>query len=396
MLSKYDFYWQKRLGEIKDLLEEAYEKGVSGQINVSGLKDFGKRQSWWGDVILSQSGIERSEMAQARSLGNVILKNALLSEFKDAKFRLVISVNLKLRAEKAKTKERFDKIPFSCRKVEIKKARIYKRKEDVKENKKRLVEILTEIPWGIWEKIVRQEPEWVNMESFLPIYGFGPFSVLMIVTGLNDYQLKGKAEKVYWPEIHEHLKNFPPPDNPQKLYNLLEPFYRKERLWNTKLRRLYRFLNSFLAQKLWESIPSEVAKKFPRIWKSLAQVMGQKPQDKTISFAMKCLGLSLMMKGEYSFDFTMIPIPVDSRVVRFTERVGILSSSDAKAIRQLWSEILTSLRKCYPSLTMIHLDSLVWQVASLGDVELKSYFEELGIPEVGGNLIKLSEGQDKV
>ena len=105
MPSKYDFYWQKRLGEIKNLLEEAYEKGVSRQIDVSDLKDFGKRQSWHGDVVLSQSEIERSEMAHARSLGNVILKNALLSEFKDVKFRLVISANLKLRAEKAKTRE---------------------------------------------------------------------------------------------------------------------------------------------------------------------------------------------------------------------------------------------------------------------------------------------------
>ena len=117
--------------------------------------------------------------------------------------------------------------------------------------------------------------------------------------------------------------------------------------------------------------------------------MRQKPQDKTISFAMKCLGLSLMMKREYSFDFTKIPIPVDSRVARFTERVSILFSSDAKAIRQLWSEILTSLRECYPSLTMIHLDSLVWQIASLEDAGIKSYFEGLGIHKVGNELMKL-------
>jgi len=393
MASKYDPYWEERLNKIREILNEAYRYGKSREIDVSGIKVLGKRQSWYGDVILSQSGIERSEMAHARSLGNVILKNALISEFEDAKFRLVISANLKLRAEKAKTKERFDKIPFSYGKVEIKKARIiYERKEDVRENKKRLAEILAEIPWDVWEKIVRWEPEWENMESFLPVYGFGPFSVLMVAAGLNDYQLKGKAEKVYWPEIHEHLKNLPPPQNPQKLYNLLEPFYRKERLWKRKLHRLGKFLGSFLAQKLWESIPSEVVKEFPAIWKILAQLMGQKPQDKTISFAMKCLGLSLMMKGEYSFDFTEIPIPVDSRVARFTGRVGLLSSSGAKAIRQLWSEILTSLRKYYPSLTMIHLDSLIWQIASLDDAGVKSYFAELGIPQVGDKLIELFRG----
>ncbi|MCD6231914.1 N-glycosylase/DNA lyase [Candidatus Aerophobetes bacterium] len=389
MPSKYDLYWQKRLGEIKNLLEEAYEKGVSRQIDVSDLKDFGKRQSWYGDVILSQSGIERSEMAHARSLGNVILKNALLPEFKDAKFRLVISMNLKLRAEKVGASKRSYKMPFSSRKVEVKKAYIYERKEDVKENKKRLVEILTEIPWGVWEKIVRQEPEWVNMESFLPIYGFGPFSVLMVVAGLNDYQLKGKAEKVYWSEISRLLKNSPPPQSPEELYNLLEPFYRQERLWNVKLNRLDRFFQSLLPRKLWESTPSIVAKEFPDIWINLAQIMRQRPQDKTISFAMKCLGMSLMMAGEYNFDFTKIPIPVDSRVARFTERVGILFSSDAKAIRQLWSEILTSLRECYPSLTMIHLDSLVWQIASLEDAGIKSYFEGLGIHKVGNELMKL-------
>ncbi|MDI9642767.1 MAG: hypothetical protein QXQ38_07630 [Archaeoglobaceae archaeon] len=38
------------------------------------------------------------------------------------------------------------------------------------------------------------------MEEFLRL-DFGKFAVLMVSAGLNDFKLKGKAEKVYWSEI---------------------------------------------------------------------------------------------------------------------------------------------------------------------------------------------------
>ena len=71
--------------------------------------------------------------------------------------------------------------------------------------KERLIKILSDIPDEAWEEIVRKEPEWKFIERIYKI-GFGPSSVIIVATGLNDYQLKkGGAEEVYWPEILKKL-----------------------------------------------------------------------------------------------------------------------------------------------------------------------------------------------
>jgi len=64
-------------------------------------------------------------------------------------------------------------------------------------NLNEILEIFSQIPLEVWNKIVQEEPEWKNMREILEKYGFGRFAVLMIVTGLNDFQLKGKAEVAY-------------------------------------------------------------------------------------------------------------------------------------------------------------------------------------------------------
>ncbi|RLI74098.1 hypothetical protein DRP04_15070, partial [Archaeoglobales archaeon] len=63
--------------------------------------------------------------------------------------------------------------------------------------------VLSEIPTEVWNRIVEMEPEWIHMEEFLGKYGFGRFTVLMLAAGLNDFQLKGKAEVAYWPKLRE-------------------------------------------------------------------------------------------------------------------------------------------------------------------------------------------------
>lgn len=253
-------------------------------------------------------------------------------------------------------------------------------------NEKKLVEIFSEIPWDVWEKIVKKEPEWQNMEPFLS-YNFGPFAVLMLVTGLNDYQLKGKADVAYWPNIRKVLEASPPLKSPNDLCKLLMPFYQKERLNTNKIERLERFLRSSLASQLWGSSPQRVSADFLNIWGNLAKIMHQKPQAKTIVFAMKCLGICLLIAKEYEFDFSIL-VPVDSRVMRFTNLLGFNAGSDDD-IRAFWSDILTILRKGDPRITMIHLDSLIWQIASMNKYEMQRYFRDLGIPRIGEHLCAL-------
>ena len=258
---------------------------------------------------------------------------------------------------------------------------------EVVRNQRKFVEILKEIPQSVWDRVVKKAPEWQNLVSFSDLYGFGPFSVLMLVIGLNAYQLKGRAEVAYFPKIRELLERYPAPRTPRELLKLLNLFYAHERLNRKKVQRLDKVLRSPLASYLWESSPEEISSNFMRIWGEVTQLMGQRPQDKTIAFAMKCLGLSLLMEEDHTFDFSTIPIPVDSRVAKLTQRAVLCINMTDQEIRAVWNEILSDLQRTLPRITMIHLDSLVWQIASLQESELRDYFKTLGIDNVGNNVL---------
>ena len=81
-----------------------------------------------------------------------------------------------------------------------------------------------------WEEILRNEPEWKEMKPVLKQYPKNAFLVLMLVAGLNTYQLKGGAEKNYWPKLANYLLQQEVPASLDALLNLLKPFYAKERL----------------------------------------------------------------------------------------------------------------------------------------------------------------------
>lgn len=232
----------------------------------------------------------------------------------------------------------------------------------------RVVSVLAQIPIEVWDKITEKEPEWRNMKGYLEKYGFGRFAVLMLAAGLNDFQLKGKAEVAYWPKLRETLERHGIQDSPKDLESILSEFYRDERLPELKLTRLNRFLSSKLARKLWSAKPDEVIRDFLKIWYELANTMRQSRDAKTITFAMKCLGITLLMSGKTDFSFERIPIPVDYRVRTFTERLG-LGVKDDNDVREFWNKVLEELRKEVP-INMIHLDSLIWQIGTLSKYEI--------------------------
>lgn len=255
----------------------------------------------------------------------------------------------------------------------------------------KIAELLRLIPWEKWEQILEDEPEWRYMRPLSLKYPFGPFAVAMVAVGLNDYQLKGKSEEVYWPKIQTILTASEVPTSPNQLISVLRPFYKFERLNQRKASRLDRFLKSELADSLWANTTLRVAQDFEAIWMRLSIVMNQGPQDKTIVFAMKCLGISLLMAGEYGFDFSRIPIPVDSRIEALTQKVFPGQLIGRGKIQGFWSEILAELKEGLPELSMIHLDSLCWQIGTLSVAELMAYFERLELAEVGQKLIGLSK-----
>jgi len=267
------------------------------------------------------------------------------------------------------------------------------------------VNLLSEIPLNVWEEILKNEPEWRLMEQFYDKFDFGPLSVLIVAIALNDYMLKGKAE-IYWSSIKEHLKGLNNNISIKEIEISLEDFYRKERSHTIKKGRLNKFFNSKLSsEELWNSSPEEVSRNFQKIWDELAKAMNQHKNQKTIVFAMKTLGILLLMAKEKQnvqlSDFPKIEIPVDSRIRKFNEKLSgrDLTSGKYEEIQDFWSEVLDQLNERYRSkelgkdITMFHLDSLIWQITPRiepGNQEkCIEYFTELRITEIGEKLCAL-------
>lgn len=239
------------------------------------------------------------------------------------------------------------------------------------------VQLLTQLPPETWKATVTAEPEWKWMQPLSQAWKFGHFAALFVALGLNDYQTKGKADVGYWPIVVPRIPQQSDPTDPLQLIDILEPFYGGERFAQTKLKRLERFVRSDLCHKIWASSPASVAADFGWIWRSLGRTMNQQPDKKTIAFAMKCLALALLMAGETKFDFGAIPIPVDSRIRNVSDRLGLPSGDDATE-RKRWREALDRIQQSHPEVTMVHLDSLLWQIGTLSPQEMRIHFEKLG------------------
>jgi len=237
------------------------------------------------------------------------------------------------------------------------------------------------VPFSCWQLIVEKEPEYREMKSLSQRYPPGPFLVLMVAAGLNDFQLKGRAEVAYWPPLRRHLENSPVPDSLNELELILEQFYQNERLNYLKIRRLRRFLRSSLAKKLWNMTPRAASEQLKGIWHQVAIIMRQKPSDKTIAFSAKTLGIGLLLLNETGFDFAGIPLPIDLRVRSLTP---FLRTDDQ--IQRFWNLVLEELRTIQPQLTHLHLDSLLWQYA--GAMDKLSYLLNLGISRESAEYIK--------
>ncbi|MBC8275099.1 MAG: N-glycosylase/DNA lyase, partial [Chloroflexi bacterium] len=161
--------------------------------------------------------------------------------------------------------------------------------------------------------------------------------------------------------------------------------YSRERLAQDKLNRLERFVRSNLCHEIWTSSPSTIATEFGQIWISLGHTMNQRPTKKTIAFSMKCLAYALHMVDETDFDFGGIPVPVDSRILMVSDRLG-LPSGDDSTHRERWRQALELIQKSHPEVTMVHLDSLLWQIGALSPREMEIHLEKLGAGDLASRI----------
>jgi len=214
--------------------------------------------------------------------------------------------------------------------------------------------------------------------------------------GENDYQLKGKANEKYFPEIEKFLKKEIEnrvPNSPEELKQVLKKFYERERYKNRKIKRLERFFESRLAKRIWNSSIEDISKSLCEIHLSLSEVMGNLPNQKTIVFAMKCLGMVLIAYGKQDLEIS-ISIPVDKRVRDFTQKILGGKNLDDNGIQEFWGEVLEKVGEKV-KINMIHLDSLIWQIGEFVNSKrtdengLRRYFKNLGIEDIGEEIISL-------
>jgi len=281
----------------------------------------------------------------------------------------------------------------------------------IKERRKQFAECLSKIPYEKWIEVVKREPEWIHMKPLLEKLGFGKFATTMVVLGLNDFAFKKgfgySAEKDYWPPLAEILSKAEVPKEPYDLFYILKPFYEEHYIHvpesrETKIQQMDTFLRSDLAKELWNSTPEWVAENLKNIWIRLLNIMNFKWYYKRLSFALKCLGVTLMMVDIYDFEFDDIPIPVDSRVCEFTKNYKLSFIRDIDCQQQsmatnivleiicCYDHVLYYLRQKDPRMNMIMLDSLIWQIAKK-DCDPRQYFETLECPEVYESLKKFME-----
>ncbi len=241
----------------------------------------------------------------------------------------------------------------------------------------RFVDLLCKLPIDTWNASVSDSASFKRLKAHSQVWPFGRFASLYVVLGLNDYQTRGRAEVGYWPKVLPLVLEKPAPKSPADLQRTLSPFFATERMGTRKVNRLDCFLNSPLCHRMWSSNAATLAAEFQDVWLQLARTMNQKPEKKTIAFAMKCLAYALIMVNETGFDFGAIPVPVDSRICTLSQRLGIVDNhGDAERAR--WQAALQKIRKSIPSVTMLHLDSVAWQIGTLSTREITTHLRQLG------------------
>jgi len=256
-----------------------------------------------------------------------------------------------------------------------------------------LVRLLSQIPDEAWVAAVNQTPSCRFLRPLSQAWPFGRFAALYLMGGLNNYQLKGRAEDAYWPKILPLIEQAAIPRHPHELRETLQPFYRAERFSTAKLNRLDRFLGSSLCGRIWDSDSGIIATEFLTIWPELARTMRQARGKKTIVFGMKCLAYALILVGKTGFDFRPIPIPVDSRIRELSRRLGLVSRGDAQE-RARWNQVIDNIRSSNPGVTMLHLDSVLWQIGTLSKRQIKNHLLGLGFQaDLAENIVELFDGQ---
>jgi len=238
--------------------------------------------------------------------------------------------------------------------------------EDVAVN---VADILSKVPEEKWMSLLERQPEYKMAKEMVvkkKKYSkhFGPFVTFMAVAALNDYQIKGKDED-YWYNLRNVLETSEVPKTMNELKKILISFYENERQASVKLKRLDKFFNTIVAEILWKSTPETVCGNIREIWCGLAEVDSEgRLYAKTVVFAVKAiLEVVYLYTGKLKCVPKTLPIAVDNRVKSLTANLVNFQKVSDSIVREFWSLVLDKIKERKISVSIIHLDSLVWQIA---------------------------------
>ncbi|WP_297068439.1 N-glycosylase/DNA lyase [Thermococcus sp.] len=243
-----------------------------------------------------------------------------------------------------------------------------------------IAENIKNIKKGDWKFLFCQLPEFKMIPKFMKPpedkensktknVPFGRKAVILILGALNDYRVR---DNCYWKKFYKAIN-----ENVRTLHGLkisLREVYcgkdtneqEKKRL--QKCKRMEKFLKSQLAKELWETKDIDYfINNFDTIWLKLSMCMDNSPLSKTILLAIKDLALLIFLHDRdfpRSRCFNEVGIAVDRRIRRFTESCLDRENLRDEEIQRFWRKVREKVSKVSPNVTWVHLDTLIWHVAS--------------------------------
>lgn len=238
---------------------------------------------------------------------------------------------------------------------------------------------LARIPDAVWEAIDLGEPEWPFLKRIIEEKS-NLKTALGIAVALSDFQIGTGGAQKYWPEAEAAYRIHKPVDSIDKIARIMDDLMKRPvaaRLAQMKRKRVARFLSSAVVGPLSERSIADLGKNPMELWSGLAMAMRQKPDDKTIVFAMKIFDLMHKAEtGRYVRFPANVPIPVDLRIGRVTLACGLIDAPPGKRIDEAMESIDEMLSKEKGrilaawarvseeagGLSLFRIDSLVWQI----------------------------------
>ena len=180
------------------------------------------------------------------------------------------------------------------------------------------------------------------------------FAPLVIANALVSYQLSGRGEDWWW-EFARYFSENPVVDFAGAYKVFLPQSRTNRRLVDVKVRRLRR-AEAFLQNMR----PEEYYGNMIALQTDLARILGTKKNAKTIVFAVKMFGYAMRIAtGEFRPYPMEVPIPVDSRIRKLTERL------DKDNPARFWQDVAEQTR-----VPPLHIDSILWPALS-GDPDVQ-------------------------